>query len=191
VTHDLQQPFHLEQTPQCITLRFPMLRAPAGPLLLGAFGAVAMVLSGLAVRALIAAGSNMTYDLLALALLGTFAVPFLVFGGWFMIFAGFALLNTLEVNVRPDGITSEYRLLGLRVGGSVLVRAAITEIDIVMGPRYRNVLGGPAYYQLVVRRRDGTQLYPGDGIIGEDAALALKAGIEDVLQLTASAAGTN
>jgi hypothetical protein len=140
----------LSQRGDAIELYFPPLRAPVAALALGFFGVVCLALPLLAISgALAAMGGSAAHDLLIIALLGAFVVPFPVFGAVFIALAVYLLANSLTVTVSPSNIRVVRRVFGLKLRGRELKRAEIAALEAQTAARYQSVFSAEPTFRLV------------------------------------------
>ncbi|MCW5603055.1 MAG: hypothetical protein KIT18_00685 [Burkholderiales bacterium] len=139
----------VDPAPQGVELHFPPRRA-MGPLALGGFGALCVILPVAALPALIPSGSADAYGLIAIAIIGTLIAPFPAFGAAFIVLAAYTLCGSLDIHVNPAAIATIRRIFGVALLRRALACSEIASIDIRPAPRYRNPLGGPRF-RLVAR----------------------------------------
>jgi hypothetical protein len=167
-----------------LLLHFPPLRAPVAAAALGAFGLLAIIIPLLSASAAVPADGLDAHGLMALALLGGFVAPFILFGGYFAGLAVYLLVNSLSVHVDPRGIATQRRVLGVPVRRGWLDRADIGGIEAELSPRYENVFGAEPRYRLRATSRAGrASMVIGESITGEARVLALQADVERTLEL--------
>ncbi len=134
-----------------IELYFPPLRAPAGALGLGLFGALCVALPLFALSGLLPMGGNEAHSLLALALLGAFVAPFPVFGAVFVGLAVYLLANSLTVTVSSSAIRTVRRVFGLALKRRELKCADIASLEAQSAAKYQSVFSAEPYYRLAAR----------------------------------------
>jgi len=145
----------LARLPDGIELYFPPLRAPRAALLLALFGVACLipgVFAAVAVAPLSASGAA---GMLAIWLMASFIVPFIVFGVLFLALAAYRLANSLTVIVTSTHVLTVRRLLGIAVRERHVAPADICALEAIPTRRYRWLRDRLALYDLVVRTRAG------------------------------------
>ncbi len=142
----------LSRRPDGIELYFPPLRAPAGALGLGLFGALCLALPLFALSGLLSTSESNAHDLLAITLLGAFVAPFPVFGVVFIGLAVYMLANSLTVSVNPSAIRTVRRVFGLVLNRRELKCADIVSLEAQIAAKYQSLFSTEPYFRLVARR---------------------------------------
>ncbi len=174
------------QRPDGIELYFPPLRAPEIASLLGMFSFICIVLPLLAASNFLAAGGSSAHSLLAIALVGTFLVPFPVFGVVFAGFAVYLLTNSLTVTVSHAGIRSVRNIFGVCVRRREIHREDIAAFEDRIAAKYQNLFSAAPQFQLIARHATQPKL---SVVIAEN--LAGETMMAQVRDLIASHAGVD
>jgi hypothetical protein len=152
------------RTPDGIEFYFPPLRDAVPALALGAFGVLCIVLPLAALRALVPPGVPIPYGLMALALVGGLAAPFMLCGLVFACLGVYMMANSLHVSANPVRILAIRRLWGFAVSRRELPSSGIIAIESEVPSRFQNALSTETSYRLVARARTGRS---GDVVVAE------------------------
>lgn len=150
-----------------IAIDFPVLRARAPALSLGAFAALCGVMPALGLSALLPLDTANAQAMVSLALIGGFAAPFVLASLVFAALAIYMLANSLHVEVCSQSVRTERRVFGRITRRREIARADIAEVEPLISARYQNVFSTTPRYALVARHASTrTQ----DVVIAEDLA---------------------
>jgi hypothetical protein len=157
--------FRVQRTANGIEIIFPALRAPGVALSVGAFAFVCALLPVLGLSAMLPVKNGDAAVMLALALIGGMAAPFVLASVVFGVLAIYMLCNSLTVHVTPAGVSAVRRILGRPVKLSEITRGDIARIEMQINARYQNVFGTTPRYRLLARHRESRSA---DVVIAED-----------------------
>ena len=130
---------------------FPVLRAPGPAFGLLAFAALCALMPALGLSALLPLENADAAATVSLALIGGFAVPFILAS---VVFAGLALYmlaNSLRIEVRADGVDTERRVLGYMIRRRSIMRADIADIEPRISARFQNLFSSTPRYALIAK----------------------------------------
>jgi len=148
-----------------VRLEFAAARALAPALGLLAFAAVCALLPALGLSAMLPLDRANAAAIASLTLIGGFAAPFILASVVFAAIAVYQLSNTLCVDIEPDGIHTERRVLGYLTQRRHIARADIADIEPSISARFQNAFGKTPRYALIARHR---HIRAGDVVIAED-----------------------
>jgi hypothetical protein len=159
--------FRASRTADGIVLEFPVLRAPAAAMCLGAFSAICGLMPAIGLSALLSAESASASMTLSLALIGGFAAPFILASVVFLVLAIYLRANSLRVEINADGIRTERRVFGRITRSRGIARGDVAEIEPRIGARYQNVFSSTPRYALIAKHRTERL---NDVVVAEDLA---------------------
>ncbi len=139
------------RTANGITLAFPMLRAPGAALCLGAFALLCGVMPALGLSALLPLDSSNASAMVSLALIGGFAVPFILASVVFALLAVYLMANSLHVEIDAEGARTVRRVFGLVTRTASISREQIAAVEPRISARYQNVFSSTPRYALVAK----------------------------------------
>ena len=145
----------LARLPDGIELYFPPLRAPGAALSLALFGVACLIPGVFAAVAVVPLSASGAAGMLAIWLMASFIVPFIVFGVLFLAVAAYRLANSLTVVVTSTHALTVRRVLGIAVRKRHVAHADICALEAIPTRRYRWLRDRLALYDLVVRTRTG------------------------------------
>jgi hypothetical protein len=157
--------FRARRTADGIVLEFPVLRAPAAALGLGAFALLCGAMPALGLSALLPLETADASAMVSLALIGGLAAPFLLASVVFAALAVYLLANSLHVAIDTDGIRTERHVFGRLTRVRRIARKDIAAVEPRIGARYQNVFSAAPRYALVVRHREDRAQ---DVVVAED-----------------------
>lgn len=160
------------------------MRAPGPALCLGAFALLCGVMPALGLSALLPLDGANASAVVSLALIGGFALPFIIASGVFALLAIYLLANSLRVEIGNDGVRSERQVFGCRLKPKAIARADIAGIEPRIAARYQNVFSSTPRYALVAAHASDRR---SDVVIAED--LAGQALMIEVRRLSSTALG--
>ena len=139
------------RTANGITLEFPVLRAPGAALCLGAFALLCGVMPALGLSALLPLESGNASAMVSLALIGGFAVPFILASVVFALLAMYLLANSLHVEIDAEGARTVRRVFGLVTKTASISRSQIAAVEPRISARYQNVFSATPRYALLAK----------------------------------------
>lgn len=159
--------FRIQHRAQGLALEFPALRAPAPALGLLGFALLCALMPALGLSALLPLQTANAAAVVALALIGGFAAPFIVASVVFAALSVYLLANSLRVEISADGVCSERRLFGRVTRRRVLARADMVGVEPRINARSQNLFSTTPRYALVATHKHDRRR---DVVIAEDLA---------------------
>ncbi len=159
--------FHAYRTADGIVLEFPVLRARGAAMGLGAFAFICGLMPAIGLSALLPLKTADAAAMLSLALIGGFAAPFILASVVFAALAIYLQANSLRVEIRADGISTERRIFGRVTRLCEIKREDIADIEPRIGARYQNVFSATPRYALIATHRVGQD---NNVVVAEDLA---------------------
>jgi hypothetical protein len=165
--------------PGVVELYFPPLRSAAAAIPLALFGAIAAAVPGAVLTSLLPTLVVDAGRLLAMVLIATFVLPFVVFGVVLVVIAIYMLANALHVRADTHAIETTRLVFGAIVRRRRIARADIKSIEPQIPTRYQSLFGSAPAYHLYARTADGRRVIVAETIDGEEAMQRVKALIEN------------
>ncbi len=161
-----------------VELYFPPMRMPEVAVPLAAFGALCALIPGVLMLALSSVASDAS-GLLSATLMGGFALPFVIFGGVFVLLAVYMVANALIVRVEPESVSTARLLFGVIIKHRRIVRADIASIEPEIASRYQSMFSSDPVYHLVARATDRSRTVVGETLRGTAEMERIRALIEN------------
>jgi hypothetical protein len=164
----------VSRTAEGLELYFPPLRMPEVALPLAVFGVIAMTLPAIAIAALLPSLHGAS-GVVSAVLIGSFALPFGIFGAAFVGLAVYMLANALIVRIGGGSVTTARVFCGVVVRRQAIACADVASLDAEIASRYQSLFSREPVYQLVARDRRGKRVVVAETLKGETLMTQVKA----------------
>lgn len=162
-----------------VELYFPPLRSFAVAIPLAIFGAIAAVVPGVVIVALLPMLIANAGSLLGAVLISSFVLPFVVFGAVLVVVAIYMLANALHVRVDAEGIATTRLIFGAIVRRRRIARGDVAAVEPQIPARYQSLFKGLPSYHLYARTVDGRRAVVAESLHGEEAMERVRTIIEN------------
>jgi hypothetical protein len=174
-----QNSARIAHTPEGVRLYFPALRSIAAALPLALFGTIAALVPGAAIVVLLPSLVANAGSLLAAVLVGSFVLPFVVFGAVLVGIAVYMMANALDVRADAADIRTARLVFGAIVRRRRIARSDIAAIEAQIPTRYQALFAAAPSYHLYARKSDGSRIVVAETLRGAAAMEYVKALLEN------------